>query len=89
MSYADTFERMLDKRLVDSSQRKLKQSQSKTVDYSVIEDAKNEMILQVEGRRLVSQLREAEKQEQSVSIDTSPAKKAIAELKKELENLIP
>ena len=89
MSYADTFERMLDKRLVDSSQRKLKQSQSKTVDYSVIEDARNEMILQVEGRRLVSQLREAEKQEQSVSIDTSPAKKAIAELKKELENLIP
>ena len=89
MSYADTFERMLDKRLVDSSQRKLKQSQSKTVDYSVIEDAKNEMILQVEGRKLVSQLREAEKQEQSVSIDTSPAKKAIAELKKELENLIP
>lgn len=89
MSYADTFEKMLDKRLVDSSQRKLKQSQSKTVDYSVIEDAKNEMILQVEGRRLVSQLREAEKQEQSVSIDTSPAKKAIAELKKELENLIP
>ena len=87
MSYADTFERMLDKRLVDSSQRKLKQSQSKTVDYSVIEDAKNEMILQVEGRRLVSQLREAEKQEQSVSIDTSPAKKAIAELKKELEGL--
>lgn len=87
MSYADTFEKLLNKRLVDSSQKKLKQSQSKTADYSVIEDAKNEIILQVEGRRLVSELREAEKQEQNVSIETSPAKKAIGEINDLLKSL--
>ena len=87
MSYIDSLEQAIDRRLIESQAQKIKQSMIHETDYSVIDKQVDDFLQYVEAKSIIRELREAEKQGQTVSIDTSPAKQKIDELKKMLGGL--
>ena len=87
MSYIDTLEQAIDRKMVESQANKIKQSTSHETDYSIIQSQVDDFLQYVEAKSIIRELREAEKQGQTVSIDTSPAKQKIDELKKMLGGL--
>lgn len=87
MSYIDSLEQAIDRRMIESQAQKIKQSMTHETDYSVIDKQVDDFLQYVEAKSIIRELREAEKQGQTVSIDTSPAKREIEELKKLLGGL--
>lgn len=87
MSYIDTLEQALDRKMVQSQANKIKQSASHETDYNVIQSQVDDFLQYVEAKSIIREIREAEKQGQITSIDTTPARKEIAELNKLIQGL--
>ncbi len=74
----DALQRYIDRKILESSADRLKQSARKEVDYRAIEDQKKAFLDLLDAKRILQEMREAQKVQ--VEVETEEARKQIESL---------